>query len=194
MKLLMKNWGNKDGHLDFEKIVATPEPLSALPVSASDKAAWKLKYGVALESSNKREALSYSALKWKTVSDFHEAANRLEHYRIAYGTYCLQDWRSRNWGTPYPPYNSRRFQIAKPSGGKPHAWEFDTFKCPPFHVIRKLSEQLPKMPLHLYAYSCAMEAWCSSSFIAGYKVKKRHLPVPLRMKSWITGSSDAEAE
>jgi len=194
MELIIRDWGTKKGHLAFEKIIATPEPLATLPVSALDETAWKLKYGADLESSIKQESLSCRSLKWKTVADFHEAANRLEHNRITYGTYSVDEWRSWNWGTPYPPYNSRRFQIAEPSASKPHVWEFDTYRFPPFPVIRKLSERLPHIPLHLFAYSCAMEAWCCSSFIAGYKVKKRHLPVPTPMKSWVTGSSNAETK
>jgi hypothetical protein len=94
MELLIKDWGTKKGHLDFEKIIAIPEPLATLPVSAWDETAWKLKYGADLESSIKQESLSCRSLKWKTVADFHEAANRLEHNRITYGTERVNDFET----------------------------------------------------------------------------------------------------
>ena len=194
MKLLLGEWGTISGRLDVEKLIPTPDPLSALPVSASDEAAWEIKYGAAMKSSDEHEVLKRKALNWKTAADFHKAADRLEHNRSVYGTYCVKEWRYRNWGTDDRPYRSRRFKLSKPSAGKPHIWEFDTYQLPPFLVIRKLSEYLPQIPMHLYAYSCAMEAWCHSSFIAGFKVKKRRLPVPARMKSWLNTGEEAASD
>ena len=162
----------------------------SLPILEED--AWKLKYGDPARFSSPGHQRRLRAARagegvWAAVSNFDEAADRLEEVRMKWGAISEADWKQRYWGTHKNALDGQQFRLAEASSGQPHTWWFETEWSPPLAAIRALSGHVPHIPMRLIFNEELGELYGSQCFLAGREVAETDLPVPERMRQWLTG-------